>query len=94
MKLYLVLAATTLISSAALAQNQGAPSTQSVFESLDTNKDGRVSPSEAQAQPVVVQSFQAADANKDGVLTRDEFSAAFTMRSPESTTPPPAPPPE
>lgn len=98
MKYHLLFSAAALVCGAAFAQDQAAPaaspSTQSVFDSLDTNKDGRISSEEAQAQPVVSRSFSKADANGDGAITSEEFSTAFTTRSPDATPPPPAPPDE
>jgi Ca2+-binding EF-hand superfamily protein len=64
----------------------------SIFDSLDTNQDGRISQDEAQASPVVSRSFSKADANGDGAISRDEFTSSFTTRAPD-TTPPPTPEP-
>jgi hypothetical protein len=41
-----------------------------MFETMDTNKDGRVSQAEAQA--VALQHFDRADLNHDGQLTPQE----------------------
>jgi Ca2+-binding EF-hand superfamily protein len=62
----------------------------SAFNSLDTDKDGKISQSEAAASRVVAQSFAQADANHDGAISREEFGAAFTMSAPAA--PPPLPP--
>jgi hypothetical protein len=68
-----------------------APSSMSsAFNSLDTDKDGKISEAEAQASRVVAQNFASADTNKDGMVTREEFGAAFTMSAPAA--PPPLPP--
>jgi hypothetical protein len=101
-KSHLLFAAASLLCATAFAQDQAAPSTSaqatpstsSIFDALDTNKDGRVSQEEAQAHPVVSKSFGQADANGDGAISRDEFSTAFTMRSPDASAPPASPPQE
>jgi hypothetical protein len=101
-KSHLLFAAASLVCATAFAQDQtapppaaqAAPSTSSIFDALDTNKDGRVSQAEAQAHPVVTKSFGQADANGDGAISREEFSTAFTMRSPDSAAPPASPPPQ
>jgi hypothetical protein len=43
------------------------------FETLDTNKDGRISMPEASADAKLVESFSAADRNGDGYLDNAEF---------------------
>jgi hypothetical protein len=43
------------------------------FESLDTNKDGRISMPEASADPKLVESFSTADKNGDGYLDNAEY---------------------
>ena len=93
MKPYLMLTAVALVCVPAFAQNQPEPSTSSVFDALDTNKDGRISKAEAQGHPVVSQAFASADADGDGSLTRQEFNSTFTTR-PTQTTPPPGTSPE
>jgi Ca2+-binding EF-hand superfamily protein len=103
MKLCIVLSAlgATLVSATVLSQApaqqpsppSAAPSSMSsAFNSLDTDKDGKISEAEAQASRVVAQSFSQADANHDGAISREEFSSAFTMSAPAS--PPPLPPSE
>jgi Ca2+-binding EF-hand superfamily protein len=85
---------------AAYAQDQAAPAAptaatddpvSSIFQQLDTNKDGKISSEEAQASSVVSRSFAKADADGDGGISHDEFMSAFTASAP--TTPPPAVPP-
>ena len=50
------------------------PSGQSgTFETLDANKDGRISMPEASADPKLVESFSTADKNGDGYLDNAEF---------------------
>jgi hypothetical protein len=95
-KVQLMFTVAALTSAVAFAQDEapaapaGDPSTASIFRQLDQDKDGRISPAEAQASSVVSSSFSKADANGDGALTRDEFMSSFTTRSPN--TPPPAVP--
>src|SRR5688500_19579752 len=58
------------------------------FNSLDTNRDGRISKAEAAADATIM--FTTADANGDGYLDSAEYKAAHkgdkTM-SPQSTEP-------
>ncbi|HEY8509098.1 MAG TPA: EF-hand domain-containing protein [Steroidobacteraceae bacterium] len=99
MKSHLVLIAASLLPVAALAQTPGEPpapgaqppSMAEIFRSLDTDQNGSISATEAQASPVVSGSFDKADADGDGGITEQEFSQAFTMRAPGS--PPASPPP-
>lgn len=98
MKSHLVLIAASLLPVAALAQTPAEPpapgaqpSMAEIFRSLDTDQNGSISATEAQASPVVSGSFDKADADKDGGITEQEFSQAFTMRAPGS--PPASPPP-
>ena len=48
-----------------------------IFEQLDVNHDGKLTPQEAQAHPTVAANFAKADTNGDGVITKEEFLAAF-----------------
>ena len=43
------------------------------FDTLDANKDGRISMPEASADPKLVESFSTADKNGDGYLDASEF---------------------
>ena len=43
------------------------------FDTLDANKDGRISMPEASADPKLVESFSAADKNGDGYLDNSEY---------------------
>jgi Ca2+-binding EF-hand superfamily protein len=53
------------------------PAGQSVsFDTLDANKDGRISMPEASADPRLVESFSSADKNGDGYLDNAEFDSA------------------
>ena len=45
------------------------------FDSLDTNKDGRISMPEASADPKLVESFSTADKNGDGYLDNAEYDS-------------------
>jgi Ca2+-binding EF-hand superfamily protein len=61
-------------------QSQGA-----TFESLDTNSDGRISKTEAEANENVKTQFAHYDVNGDGFIERDEVSKANSP--PPATTP-------
>ena len=90
MKTTLTIAALVL-SASALAQvpsNSTAPSggtTQATptFESLDTNADGRISASEAQASPSLASKFTMLDKQNKGYITKEEFQTY--MKSSGST---------
>ena len=43
------------------------------FDTLDANKDGRISMPEASADPRLVESFSSTDKNGDGYLDNSEF---------------------
>jgi hypothetical protein len=43
------------------------------FDTLDANKDGRISMPEASADPKLVESFSTADKNGDGYLDAEEY---------------------
>lgn len=45
------------------------------FSTLDANKDGKISRSEARADPDLEASFDMLDLNHDGFLSRQEFRA-------------------
>jgi hypothetical protein len=45
------------------------------FDSLDANKDGRISMPEASADPDLVEGFSVADKNGDGYLDNSEFES-------------------
>lgn len=57
--------------------NDDAPATPAgqsgSFETLDINKDGRISMPEASADPSLVETFSTADKDGDGYLDNDEF---------------------
>ena len=46
------------------------------FDTLDANKDGRISMPEASADPKLVESFSTADKNGDGYLDASEYSSS------------------
>jgi hypothetical protein len=80
----LAAAALALIPLAGLA-GEGDNSTPSpsgaTFDTLDANKDGRISMPEASADPKLVESFSTADKNGDGYLDNSEFES--TARKPQ-----------
>ena len=57
------------------ASTQG-PAPHQKFENADSDHDGRLSRSEAQAMPFVAKHFDAVDTNHDGYISRDELRAA------------------
>jgi EF hand domain-containing protein len=44
------------------------------FDTLDANKDGRISMPEASADPKLVETFSTADKNGDGYLDSSEYA--------------------
>jgi Ca2+-binding EF-hand superfamily protein len=69
--------ASALVAGLALAGGAHAASGggASKLQALDTNNDGMLSRSEAQAHPHLTQNFDAIDTNHDGQLSRDELQA-------------------
>jgi EF hand len=57
------------------------PAMVAIFDKLDTNHDGKISPEEAQAEPTVSTNFASADTNHDGAVSKEEFLVAFKPRS-------------
>ncbi len=60
-------------------QTTATPSDQQAggsFDTLDSNKDGRISMPEASADPKLVESFSTADKNGDGYLDSTEFDSS------------------
>jgi hypothetical protein len=51
------------------------------FDTLDANKDGRISMPEASVDPNLVESFSVADKNGDGYLDNSEFE--LSARKPQ-----------
>ena len=82
----LVAAVAALIPLAGVAAESGktqpaTPAGQSgSFETLDSNKDGRISMPEASADPMLVETFSTADKNGDGYLDNDEFDSRTKPR--------------
>jgi hypothetical protein len=50
------------------------------FDSLDSNKDGRISMPEASADPKLVEQFSSADKNGDGYLDNAEYDRGTDSR--------------
>lgn len=55
------------------SQMPASESTGATFDTLDANKDGRISLPEASADAKLVESFSTADKNGDGYLDSSEF---------------------
>jgi Spy/CpxP family protein refolding chaperone len=81
----LTLAAAALLPLAAIAQTPPAPPADAsaqpqqqgaTFESLDTNSDGKISKTEAEANASVKAQFSSYDVNGDGFIERDEVANA------------------
>jgi hypothetical protein len=53
------------------------------FDTLDANKDGRISMPEASADPKLVESFSSADKNGDGYLDASEYSSTSSRTDPQ-----------
>jgi Ca2+-binding EF-hand superfamily protein len=64
-------AVVAVFSSHARAQEQGLPS----FDTLDKDKDGLVTATEARSSPAIAARFAEADKNQDGFLSRAEFNS-------------------
>ena len=64
----------------AMAKDATTTAQGATFESLDANKDGRISLPEASADPALVEVFSAADKDGDGYLTDAEFQNAVNKR--------------
>lgn len=82
----LAAAAVALIPLAGFAQepqptpDPATPAGQSgTFDTLDANKDGRISMPEASADPKLVEVFSSADKNGDGYLDSSEYDANTTQ---------------
>lgn len=89
MKKLSIFGAVALLPLAAIAQSPPAspPESQSqgaTFESLDTNSDGRISKTEAEANAGVKAQFSSYDVNGDGFIERAEVNKA---NSPPSESP-------
>jgi hyperosmotically inducible periplasmic protein len=77
----LIIAALTIASATATAQNAGDPTMlpgpRADFAALDRNRDGHVSKVEALANQEVQKRFSAFDLDRDGLLTEDEYALAM-----------------
>lgn len=69
------------------APSTGAPAQWPSFESLDTNSDGRLSSTEAQASPAVAAKFSTIDKQGRGYVTREEYQMQARMGSDRGTSP-------
>jgi|SRR5687767_2014046 hypothetical protein len=69
----------------AIAGDKDKSHSGATFDSLDTNRDGRISKTEAAADMNIV--FSTADANADGYLDNAEFKKARKAGHGDSTTP-------
>ena len=95
-KTLIVIAAATLIPLGAAVAGEGKDKSGSMgpsFDTLDTNRDGRVSQAEAASDSTIV--FSSADMNGDGYLYLKEFRTAQSgstdqqpQSMPESSTSP------
>jgi hypothetical protein len=76
-KLVLAAAAALIPLAGFAAEGQKPPATPAgqtgSFDTLDANKDGRISMPEASADPKLVESFSSADKNGDGYLDNSEY---------------------
>ena len=57
------------------AQSETSRSGSPSFDTLDANKDGRISMPEASADPKLVETFSTADKNGDGYLDNAEYES-------------------
>jgi Ca2+-binding EF-hand superfamily protein len=82
--------AACLLSGAAIAGDGEMKSTKSAasFASLDSNKDGMISQSEAAKHQDLTAGFATADANRDGGLSEGEFNDWATGAKARSVTEP------
>jgi hypothetical protein len=75
-KTLIVIAAATLIPLGAAVAGEGKDSSGSMgpsFDTLDANRDGRISQAEAASDTTIM--FSSADTNGDGYLDKKEFKA-------------------
>lgn len=85
-KTLIVIAAATLIPLGAAVAGEGRDKSGSMgpsFNTLDANRDGRISQAEAASDSTIM--FSSADSNGDGYLDKQEFRAA--QKSGSSTEP-------
>jgi Ca2+-binding EF-hand superfamily protein len=69
----ILLCAAALTSGAALAGEKPASSAGDTFKQLDQDSDGRISATEAEANPSVAANFRTLDGDSDGFVTKREF---------------------
>lgn len=84
MKTALLAAAALLLPLAGAAEDTRTPDPgmsdrTATFDSLDTNKDGRISMPEASADPRLVENFSSADRNGDGYLDNSEYASGTSQ---------------
>lgn len=70
-----VIASMTVLMASGVAMAKGKPAT-SPIETLDADKDGKLSKDEVKADTALTGKFDTLDANKDGFLEKDELKAA------------------
>lgn len=75
MKAFVTVVSATLLSVAAIADDDPSKQTASVFDSLDKNGDQQISQSEAKADKALSDSFASMDSNGDGYLSKSEYMA-------------------
>lgn len=86
MKMKLLIAVAALAPMAGIAaegqttQPRTPAGSSATFDTLDTNKDGRISMPEASADPALVESFSSTDKNGDGYLDNEEYDQGTTKR--------------
>jgi hypothetical protein len=86
MKTKLLIVAAALVPLAGIAaegeatQPRTPAGSSATFDTLDTNKDGRISMPEASADPALVESFSSADKNGDGYLDNAEYDKGSVKR--------------
>jgi Ca2+-binding EF-hand superfamily protein len=61
------------------AQSQQQASQTPTFETLDTNHNNLIDPSESRQMPKLASAFNSADANHDGNLDKNEFTKAVAQ---------------
>jgi Ca2+-binding EF-hand superfamily protein len=81
----LAVAALIPLAGTAIAGDKDKARSGATFDSLDVNRDGRISQAEAAVDMQIV--FSTADANADGYLDNAEFKKARKASSGDHTTP-------